>query len=54
MSICAGIDVGSTYTKAVLLKDGKTELARAVHKTRSTTSSPRDSDATSWSSATSR
>jgi predicted CoA-substrate-specific enzyme activase len=33
MSICAGIDVGSTYTKAVLLKDGKTELARAVRKT---------------------
>ncbi|MHC4847664.1 MAG: acyl-CoA dehydratase activase [Planctomycetota bacterium] len=33
MSICAGIDVGSTYTKAVLLKDGKTELARSVHKT---------------------
>ena len=33
MSICAGIDVGSTYTKAVLLKDGETEIARAVHKT---------------------
>jgi predicted CoA-substrate-specific enzyme activase len=33
MSICAGIDVGSTYTKAVLLKDGRTEIARAVHKT---------------------
>ncbi|MHC4937910.1 MAG: acyl-CoA dehydratase activase [Planctomycetota bacterium] len=33
MSICAGIDVGSTYTKAVLLKDGKTELARAMSKT---------------------
>jgi predicted CoA-substrate-specific enzyme activase len=33
MSICAGIDVGSTYTKAVLLRDGTTPLARAMAKT---------------------
>jgi len=33
MSICAGIDVGSTYTKAVLLRDGNVEIARAMAKT---------------------
>ena len=33
MSITAGIDVGSTYTKAVLLKDGYEVLGRALRKT---------------------
>ena len=33
MTYTAGIDVGSTYTKAVLLRDGRTELSRAVSKT---------------------
>jgi predicted CoA-substrate-specific enzyme activase len=33
MKITAGIDVGSTYTKAVLLKEDGTILARRIHPT---------------------
>lgn len=33
MSIVCGIDVGSTYTKAVLLDDGRRVLARAMRRT---------------------
>lgn len=33
MSITVGIDVGSTYTKAVVLENGKTERGRAMRKT---------------------
>lgn len=33
MTITAGIDVGSTYTKAVLLEDGERILARALEPT---------------------
>ncbi|MCP4853514.1 MAG: 2-hydroxyglutaryl-CoA dehydratase [Fuerstiella sp.] len=33
MTLTVGIDVGSTYTKAVLLKDRQEILARAIHPT---------------------
>jgi predicted CoA-substrate-specific enzyme activase len=33
MSITAGIDVGSTYTKVVLLADGRSVVARAIRRT---------------------
>ena len=33
MSITAGIDVGSTYAKAVILQDGRKVLGRALRKT---------------------
>ena len=33
MTVTAGIDVGSTYTKCVLLRDGETVLARSMKRT---------------------
>jgi len=33
MTITAGIDIGSTYSKAVILRDGKQTLGKSLHKT---------------------